>query len=61
MYMRELGEGQFGKVLLMKAKVYENFNSEAVAREGLFNVPALLSGHSWLPWKHTSGSQDSYY
>ena len=25
MYMRELGEGQFGKVLLMKAKVCINF------------------------------------
>ena len=25
MYMRELGEGQFGKVLLMKAKACVNF------------------------------------
>ena len=30
MYMRELGEGQFGKVLLMKAKVCKCYNNNVV-------------------------------
>lgn len=35
MYMRELGEGQFGKVLLMKAKACVNFVTKSVKRRAM--------------------------
>ncbi len=42
-YMRELGEGQFGKVLLMKATVSQQ---DFMANSVLLN--SFLLGHSWL-------------